>query len=76
MRFPSRSIARPIQVAPVAVDLEVGFVDVLRPVPRRRLRNASPIMGRNFASHCQTHSWLAVKPRSSMISLKSRSVSR
>ena len=74
------AIDRPIQRAPAALDLQVGFISTPtlgRPASRvwRRLRNASPIMGSNFASHRRTHSWLMVNPRNSMISLRSRSVS-
>jgi hypothetical protein len=41
----------------------------------RRLRNASPITGSSFTSHCRIHSWLTVNPRNNMISLRSRNVS-
>jgi hypothetical protein len=75
------AIDRPIQVAPAALDLEVGFVNI--PALARAvscaatpLSHASPITGSSFASHCRTHSWLTVNPRNSMISLRSRSVSR
>jgi hypothetical protein len=30
----------------------------MRPIPRRRFRSTSPIMGSSFASHCRMHSWL------------------
>ena len=39
--------------------------------PVTPLRNASPITGSSFASHCRTDSWLTVNPRRSKISLRS-----
>jgi hypothetical protein len=62
------AIDRAIQVAPSALDREeVSSVYQLwpkrRPLPWRRLCNASPTTASSFASHRRMHSWLTVRIR-------------
>src|SRR4051794_6223612 len=67
------AVDRPVEIAPLSGDLDVGLIDVPAPLPARRLRTASS--GASLASQSRTASWVNTRPRIRNISARSRRLS-
>src|SRR3954451_3011843 len=66
------AVDRPVEIAPLSGDLDVGLIDVPAPLPARRLRRPSASSGASLASQSRTASWVNTRPRIRNISARSR----